>query len=196
MSESESVVLLDERGNAVGSAPKDRTHNSDTALHLAFSVYAFDEAGRLLMSRRALSKHTWPGVWTNSFCGHPLPGEALEDAVRRRSTAELGTDAERMDLLIGAVRYRSVMENGIVENELGPVVRVLLSRPPSPSPREVESIRWVPWEEVLREANQDPTALSPWSVITVRRLGRLGPEPWKWPVVNDEELPPALRSHP
>lgn len=193
MSEIESVVLLDERGNAVGSAPKDQTHDSDTALHLAFTVYAFDELGRLLMSRRALSKRTWPGVWTNSFCGHPMPGEALEDAVQRRSAAELGTDAGRMDLLIGAVRYRSVMDNGIVENELGPVVRVVLSRPPAPNPREVESIRWVPWEEVLRGANQDPTALSPWSVITVRRLSRLGPEPWGWPVANDEELPPALR---
>lgn len=193
MPETEHVVLLDESWNAVGSAPKEQTHHHDTPLHLAFTAYVFDEAGRFLLSRRSLAKRTWPGVWTNSFCGHPMPGETLESAVRRRLAKELGTGAKRIDPVLGAVRYRAVMSNGITENEVGPAVRVLLAGPPVHDPQEVDALRWVSWEELLSMVAHEPADLSPWTVITVPQLSRLGPVPWEWPVVDAEELPPALR---
>lgn len=193
MSDSELVVLLDENWRAVGSAPKEQTHHYDTPLHLAFTAYVFDEAGRFLLSRRALTKRTWPGVWTNSFCGHPMPGELLEDAVRRRLKRELGTEAKRVDLVLGAVRYRAVMDNGMTENEVGPAVRVLLSGPPAPNRQEVAALRWVPWEELVHKVTHQPSDLSPWTVVTVAQLSRLGPDPWEWPVADAGELPPALR---
>lgn len=86
----ELVVLASEDGARVGTAPKATVHTADTPLHFAFSCYLLDDEGRLLVTRRALSKTTWPGVWTNSFCGHPGLSETSEDAVARRSVEELG----------------------------------------------------------------------------------------------------------
>ena len=90
MNSIELVVTVDEAGNTIGSAPNETVHTDHTPLHLAFSCYLLNSEGMLLMTRRALTKRTWPGVWTNSFCGHPGPGEACEDAIVRRSEQELG----------------------------------------------------------------------------------------------------------
>lgn len=79
------VVLVDEQGQPVGVAPKNMVHTAETPLHLAFSCHVLNGNGEVLITRRALSKKTWPGVWTNSFCGHPTPGESITDALTRHA---------------------------------------------------------------------------------------------------------------
>ncbi|MDQ3826766.1 MAG: isopentenyl-diphosphate Delta-isomerase, partial [Actinomycetota bacterium] len=78
------VVLLDEGHHPIGQLPKSQVHHAQTPLHRGFSCYIFDGSGRVLMTRRAINKKTWPGVWTNTCCGHPLPGEQVTESAARR----------------------------------------------------------------------------------------------------------------
>lgn len=74
----EHVILLDEQDKPTGMLEKYAAHTLDTPLHLAFSCWLFNEQGQLLVTRRSLGKKAWPGVWTNSVCGHPQTGETFE----------------------------------------------------------------------------------------------------------------------
>ncbi|MCB0911852.1 MAG: isopentenyl-diphosphate Delta-isomerase, partial [Propionibacteriaceae bacterium] len=105
--EHDLVVLLDEHDRPCGAAPRAQVHTHDTPRHLAFSCYLFDDRGRVLLTRRALGKATWPGTWTNSCCGHPRPGEPAEDAVRRRVGEELRVAVEELELVLPDFGYRA-----------------------------------------------------------------------------------------
>jgi isopentenyl-diphosphate delta-isomerase len=175
----ELVVLVDGAGRPVGSLPKDQAHHADTPLHLAFSVYVFDRDRRLLATRRALTKRTWPGVWTNTCCGHPGPGESLPAAARRRLRQELALEVEGLELVLPGFSYRAVAADGVVENELCPVLFARLDGDRAPSvaadPAEVAEWRWVPWPAFRTVALTAPWALSPWAAQQVRELPEVRP---------------------
>lgn len=160
----EHVVLLDDAGRPIGSIPKSAVHTTETPLHLAFSCYLIDDDGRLLLTRRALTKTTWPGVWTNSFCGHPAPGESLTDALTRRAAQELGTAVDSLRVIAPDFRYRAVDASGIVENEVCPVFAARLAAPLNPDPAEVAEWHWVRHAEAAAALRATPFAFSPWFV--------------------------------
>src|ERR687890_1961682 len=112
----ELIVLVDDAGTAIGSMPKRLVHHGETPLHRAFSAYLFDGDGRLLITRRAEGKATFPGMWTNTVCGHPGPGEDDESAIARRARDELGLDAADLRPAVPGYRYRAEFR-GVVENE-------------------------------------------------------------------------------
>src|ERR1035438_8764051 len=144
----ERVVLCAPDGSAAGSAPKSTVHHTDPPLHLAFSCYVFDPAGRVLVTRRALGKRTFPGVRTNSCCGHPAPGEGMRAAVLRRLRHELGIVPWELELILPTFRYRATAADGTVENELCPVYRArTVDLAVSVDPSEVAEAWWVPWGE-------------------------------------------------
>ncbi|MDE3722537.1 isopentenyl-diphosphate Delta-isomerase [Nocardiopsis sp. N85] len=171
--EREFVVLLDDDHRPVGSADKATVHTADTPLHLAFSCYVRDGAGRVLMTRRALDKTTWPGVWTNSCCGHPAPGEGLEEAVRRRVGQELGLTLTEVLPALPDFRYRAVSAEGLVENEFCPVFWARTDDVPDPDPAEVAQFVWAEWSDLVVAAEHTPWAFSPWAVEQIPLLARL-----------------------
>ena len=164
-SQTELVSLLDNDGTPIGVADKQLVHTTDTPLHLAFSCHVFNEAGEVLITRRALGKLTWPGVWTNSFCGHPAPGEDMDAAVHRRAAAELGASLVSLELVLPDFRYRAVDASGIVENEVCPVYRAVLSGSLEPNPDEVAEYAWASPPSLRAAVTATPFVFSPWIVL-------------------------------
>lgn len=173
MSSPELVVLLDESGTPIGTCAKEDVHGPDTPRHLAFSCYLANENGELLLTRRALSKQTWPGVWTNSFCGHPGPGEAPIDALRRRARQELGAVVSEITCELPDFSYRAVDASGIVENEICPVFSARLTGALAPDPQEVCEWSWISPEDLIAAVAAAPFAFSPWMRKQLPELQRL-----------------------
>ncbi|HET8594364.1 MAG TPA: isopentenyl-diphosphate Delta-isomerase [Intrasporangium sp.] len=186
----ELVVLLSEDGRAIGTAPKASVHHARTPLHLAFSAYLFDADGRLLLTQRALDKATFPGVWSNSVCGHPAPGERLDGAVRRRAADELGLEVRDLRLVLPRFAYRAEMD-GVVEWEMCPVLVGRADTDPTPDPDEVAGFEWVDWAAFVAQLREGRD-ISVWCRLQVEELGRLGRAPETWPTAPSSELPPAL----
>ncbi len=177
---AEVVVLLAEDGTPIGTQDKATVHTSETPLHLAFSTHVFDDTGRILVTRRALDKKAWPGVWTNSFCGHPAPGETFEDAVRRRAAQELGFTVRDIRPALPDFRYRAVDASGIVENEICPVYTAIAETPVDPLPAEVMDLHWVHPADLVPAVTSTPWAFSPWLTLQLPLLypqGADGPGP-------------------
>ena len=167
------VVLLAEDGRPCGAARKDEVHTSDTPLHLAFSCWVFDDDGRVLVTRRSPAKLTWPGVWTNSFCGHPEPGEDLTDAVHRRAWDELGARLADVRSVLPEFRYRAVSVSGIVENEVCPVYTAQLASALDPHPDEVADVRWMTLDDLRERTAAEPGPYSPWMLDQLAQLAQL-----------------------
>ncbi|SEP62005.1 isopentenyl-diphosphate Delta-isomerase [Microlunatus flavus] len=169
---ADEVVLVDADGTPVGSAPRLSVHDEQTPLHLAFSSYVGDGEGRVLLTRRALDKRTWPGVWTNTCCGHPRPGEPLEDAVRRRMVDELGLEVGELTCTLPDFAYRATDASGVVENEVCPVftARTHPGSTLSPNASEVMEWRWVEWGSLAQAVRATPFAFSPWAALQVPQL--------------------------
>lgn len=169
------VVLLDDAGNPSGVADRTNVHTTTTPLHLAFSSYLFNAEGQVLLTRRALSKITWPGVWTNSCCGHPRPGESLEAAIRRRIHEELGATVDQLQIALPKFQYRATDASGIVENEICPVYLGLLTGDVQPNPDEVMDYQWVEWGDLVAAVAATPQVYSPWASEQVPQLATLLP---------------------
>ncbi|MER6097575.1 isopentenyl-diphosphate Delta-isomerase [Streptomyces sp. NPDC001728] len=142
------LELVDEDGTTIGTAEKLAAHQAPGLLHRAFSVFLFDESGRLLLQRRALGKYHSPGVWSNTCCGHPYPGEAPFAAAARRTFEELGVSPSLL-AEAGTVRYNHPdPASGLVEQEFNHLFVGLVQAAPKPDPEEIEDTVFVTSEEL------------------------------------------------
>ncbi|WP_114558846.1 isopentenyl-diphosphate Delta-isomerase [Desertihabitans aurantiacus] len=170
----DDVVLLDAGGRAIGTAPRRSVHTRDTPLHRAFSLHLLDGAGRTLLTRRALTKTTWPGVWTNSCCGHPQPREDESGAIERRLGEELGVRVRGLRCVLPDFRYRATDASGLVENELCPVWVGRIEGEPCPDPDEVAEWAWIGWDDLVTAVRAAPVVFSPWAVLAVPAMAEAG----------------------
>ncbi|WP_328875115.1 isopentenyl-diphosphate Delta-isomerase [Streptomyces sp. NBC_00287] len=149
------LELVDENGVTIGTAEKLAAHQPPGQLHRAFSVFLFDERGRLLLQQRALGKYHSPGVWSNTCCGHPYPGEAPFAAAARRTYEELGVSPSLM-AQAGTVRYNHPdPDSGLVEQEYNHLFVGLVQSPLRPDPEEVGDTAFVTPEELAERHAKD-----------------------------------------
>jgi len=161
----EPLILVDEGNRAVGAAPKQAIHRQGL-LHRAFSIFMVDERGRILLQQRNLRKYHSGGLWANSCCGHPRPGERTVTAARRRLNEEIGvTDPLRFGFF---ARYQADLDHGMRENELVYVYFGRLKSQAQPNPAEVAELEFVSLRDVSRRIKQKPKAFTHWMKHYVR----------------------------
>jgi isopentenyl-diphosphate Delta-isomerase len=158
---SDYVVLVDKQNKVLGTAPKLATHDQNTPLHRAFSLFLFNSKGELLLQQRSSGKKTWPLIWSNSCCGHPKLHESNINAARRRLKFELGIILNNFYEILPDFTYRAEMK-GIVENEICPVIVAFANKKPIINKDEVKEVKWIKWDDFLAEINVKPGLYSIW----------------------------------
>ncbi|MBK9177273.1 MAG: isopentenyl-diphosphate Delta-isomerase [Flavobacteriales bacterium] len=157
--EEDQVVLVNELDEVIGTMGKLRAHK-EGALHRAFSVFLFDEQGRLLMQRRAPGKYHSAGLWTNTCCSHPRLNEAVAEAARRRLKEEMGIEAELVPRF--SFIYRAALDNELQEHELDHVLFGSYSGPARPAPQEADDWKFVHPAALEADMNANPKRYTVW----------------------------------
>ena len=155
----EPLILVDEGNRARGTATKLAIHQAGL-LHRAFSIFMVDARGRMLLQRRNPRKYHSGGLWANSCCGHPRPGERTVTAARRRLNEELGI-SDPLEFGFFA-RYSAELDHGMQENELVYVYFGRLRSPARPDPAEVADLEFAGLKEIGRRIRDEPDVFTYW----------------------------------
>ena len=164
----EQVILVDENDNQIGTEEKLKAHQNGGKLHRAISVLVFNSKGELLLQRRALSKYHCGGLWANTCCTHPRPGEKAIDAAHRRLKEEMGFDAELKEVF--PLLYKAEFNNGLTEWEYDHVFVGHYNGEVKPNTEEVDSYRWISMKELKEDIEKNPAKYAEWFKIIFRRF--------------------------
>jgi isopentenyl-diphosphate Delta-isomerase len=166
------VIVVDQHDRQVGTEPKLRAHVKGK-LHRAVSVFVFDSSGeKLLLQRRAAHKYHSGGLWSNTCCSHPRPGESTIDAAHRRLREEVGFDCPLEFAL--TFRYRAEVAPALLENEIDHVFIGRADVTPAPDPAEVAALRWSALHDVVHDLGVNPQRYSAWFGIALGELRSRG----------------------
>ena len=167
----ERVILVDEHDNEIGAMEKMEAHEK-ALLHRAFSIFVFNDDGQMMLQQRALSKYHSPGLWTNTCCSHPRPGESLEEATSRRIVEEMGFTCEMREVL--SFIYKAPFDDGLTEHELDHVFIGTYNEDPEINPEEVAAWMWVEVDEILADVNENPENYTVWFKIALDEMETQG----------------------
>ena len=160
----EHVILVDSDDNEIGTMEKMEAHRKGV-LHRAFSVLLFDQSGRTLIQKRAKSKYHSSGLWTNTCCSHPLPGESLEVATRRRLKEEMGIDLQ--PAFSHSFIYKAQLDKDLIEHEFDHVFVGTFSGIPQINSKEVEDWKYVDLSWLKQDMERHPEAYTEWFKLII-----------------------------
>lgn len=170
------VVLVDQADKVLGQCEKLKAH-LEGHLHRAISVFLVNAKGEWLLQRRADHKYHSPGLWSNTCCSHPQPGEDTAEAAAARLMEEMGIHCALRKAF--SFIYRAPFENGLTEHELDHVFIGFWDGEPNPNPEEVSDWRWVPGQRLAEELKHAPEQFTAWVKVCYERV-----------VQTLDELPP------
>lgn len=168
----EEVILVDEFDQVLGRAEKLEAHRRGGMLHRAFSIFLFNTAGELLLQRRAPGKYHFGGLWTNSCCGHPRPGEELRTAAQRRLREELGVQPRLQHA--HTFRYHAVdAHSEFSEHEIDHIFTGCFQGQPRQNAAEFDALRWISPGALRAELEATPERFTPWLLHVARKIPAL-----------------------
>ena len=163
----ELVILVDHDDRETGVMEKIQAHR-EALLHRAFSVFVFNSKGELMLQQRALGKYHSPGLWTNTCCSHPRPGEDTENAAHRRLEEEMGFDCTLTKIF--HFTYKAPFDNNLTEHEVDHVFVGFSDTLPVINPDEVESYRFATLDDISVEMAENPELFTVWFQIAFERV--------------------------
>lgn len=158
--EETKVILVDSNDNEIGFMPKTEAHQK-AVLHRAISVFVVNSSGEWLIQQRAVGKYHSSGLWTNTCCSHPLPGETNAMAATRRLQEEMGIENCTLTRLF-EFTYLEVLENGLTEHELDHVYLGFSDQLPNMNAEEVMDFKYIKFNELKLDVAKNPEAYTVW----------------------------------
>lgn len=153
------VILVDENDNPIGTMPKMEAHEK-AMLHRAFSVFILNANDEVLLQQRANDKYHSAGLWTNTCCSHPHPGEDTLGAARRRLKEEMGMEADLQ--FVFKFMYKAPFDNLLSEHEIDHVFIGKTDQLPVINPEEVASYKYMKPEDIKLDMEQNPQSYTVW----------------------------------
>jgi len=169
----ENVILVDTNDTPVGQMEKLKAHLKGE-LHRALSVLIFNSEGEILLQQRAFSKYHTPGLWSNTCCSHPRPGEDSLEAATRRLGEEMGFTTpliKSFDFI-----YRAHFDNGLIEHEFDHVFFGTFDGEPVINPEEANDFRWVKLNNLMEDMRSVPENYTVWFRIIMEKMAERFPE--------------------
>lgn len=163
-----SVVLVDTNDQEIGVAEKLEAHRKGL-LHRAFSIFVFNKKNEMLIHKRASSKYHSGGLWTNTCCSHPCPGETLEQATHRRLNEEMGFDCP-LTKKFSFIYKVHIEKDALFEHELDHVFFGMYEGLVKPNPEEVEDVAWVSCDFITQDTKQHPEKYTYWFLQAIDKV--------------------------
>ena len=161
------VILVNEQDERIGVMGKLSAHEKGL-LHRAFSIFVFNSKGELLLQQREINKYHSGGLWTNTCCGHPAPGEKLLDAANRRLMEEMGMTCSLNHLF--TFTYKANLDHALIEHEIDHVFFAVSDELPLLNPDEAEAYRYESPESLLKEMDIHPNKFTEWFKISFHKV--------------------------
>ncbi|MFQ5405810.1 MAG: isopentenyl-diphosphate Delta-isomerase [Candidatus Micrarchaeia archaeon] len=165
----EQLILVDKNDEETGTEEKMKAHEK-ALLHRAFSIFVYNSNGEILLQKRAVDKYHSGGLWTNTCCSHPRPGEALVDAAHRRLKEEMGFYTALKEQF--SFIYKVKFENNLWEHEYDHVLIGKYDGEVKPNPEEVEEYKWIAPEQLENDVAANPENYTEWFKKALKELAK------------------------